>query len=837
MPARPSQERVDLATLRTELARHSFLAFVLATTPDFLVGWYHKIICQELDNFLRDVIEKKSPRLMLTMPPRHSKSQLASRCFPAYALGRYPDLSIIATSYGADLASRMNRDVQRIIDSEEYGRIFPGTSLSGHNVRTVADGSYLRNSDIFEVVGHKGVYRSAGVGGGITGMGAECVTEGTLIATPHGMRRIEEIIPGEEVFSFNHVTGQIETDFVLATQERYAEKIYRLCDTFGRVLELTGNHPVFARGEYSPTHSIAEGDSLLCMVWDRLCEACICGDKGPAQGLQGTLLLQGACVCAPCYQKQQAVSGVRPDYQTNRENQGGEDLPGMRKRLPQGTAAASVSADREDLPDMQQGLLGASQRARGLCEILREAVRRDSTLSPNDRQGQLKFSARPLSCAGANEQQSGIPENEATDIEPGRTRLCSLRGGKLPSGSAPYQLEPHRQLRHEPCYSVQSLPQTCAPYTEGSLYEGRVSSVTRLYKSNTRVFDLQIARNQNFFANGILVHNCAIIDDPIKSHAEADSPTIRQGIWDWYTSTLYTRLAPGGGIILILTRWHQLDLGGALLRAETEAQGDKWRVINFPAIAEQDEYWDGKLVRRAGEALHPDRYPIENLTAIRQAIGPRDWLALYQQQPVPDGGAIFRDEWLRHWLPNTLPKKFDALITAWDMSFKEGIDKDFVVGQVWGRAGADLFLLDQFRERCGFTRTVHAFKALAAKWSMIRRHVVEDKANGPAVIDSLKHEIHGIVPCQPDGSKIARAHAVTTHFESGNVHIPDPSLYPWVKPYVAELLAFPSGAHDDQVDATVYGIRDLTSHFTQFNINPAILRKPMDLSPPRRRIF
>ncbi len=110
---------------------------------------------------------------MVFMPPRHGKSEQVSRHFPAWAFGRNPDLSIIAASYASNLADRMNRDVQRIIDRKRYAEIFPGSRLFGKNIRTVATGSYLRNSEIFEIVGHEGSYRSVGVGGGITGMGAD----------------------------------------------------------------------------------------------------------------------------------------------------------------------------------------------------------------------------------------------------------------------------------------------------------------------------------------------------------------------------------------------------------------------------------------------------------------------------------------------------------------------------------------------------------------------------------------------------------------------------------------------------------------------------------------
>lgn len=146
----------------------SLLDFTLKTKPDYQVNWHHRLICEYLDRFVSGDIK----RLLVFAPPRHGKSELVSRRLPAYILGKYPDDALIACSYGADLASRMNRDVQRIIDDDLYRKLFPATKLSRSNIRTVATtGTYLRNTDIFEIVGHSGVYRSAGVGGGITGMG------------------------------------------------------------------------------------------------------------------------------------------------------------------------------------------------------------------------------------------------------------------------------------------------------------------------------------------------------------------------------------------------------------------------------------------------------------------------------------------------------------------------------------------------------------------------------------------------------------------------------------------------------------------------------------------
>lgn len=164
-PISPQEAANELLSRRK--ARRDLLDFTLYTKPDYQVNWHHRVLCRYLTRFAAGEIK----RLMVFMPPRHGKSELVSRRLPAYIFGNAPDSEIIATSYSADLASRMNRDVQRIMDSPEYGRVFPDAKLWGKNVRNGADGSYLRNSEIFEIVGHRGSYRSAGVGGGITGMG------------------------------------------------------------------------------------------------------------------------------------------------------------------------------------------------------------------------------------------------------------------------------------------------------------------------------------------------------------------------------------------------------------------------------------------------------------------------------------------------------------------------------------------------------------------------------------------------------------------------------------------------------------------------------------------
>lgn len=160
----PSPQQAAIELLRRRRARGGMLAFTQYVKPDYRANWHHEVLCEYLDKFVAGSIK----RLMVFMPPQHGKSELVSRKLPAFILGKRPNTKVIAASYAASLAELMNRDVQRTIDSPEYSKLFPGTRLNESNIRSVS-GGYLRNSEVFEIVGHQGRYKCAGVGGGLTG--------------------------------------------------------------------------------------------------------------------------------------------------------------------------------------------------------------------------------------------------------------------------------------------------------------------------------------------------------------------------------------------------------------------------------------------------------------------------------------------------------------------------------------------------------------------------------------------------------------------------------------------------------------------------------------------
>lgn len=449
-------------------ARRSLLDFTKYTFDgDFAINWHHRLLAERLEAFARGEIK----RLIVCMPPRHGKSELASRRLPAWLLGRDPNTEIIATSYGKDLALDMSRDTKRIVQSEAYARVFPRTKLPGANVVTSTKSDYKNTADQWQVVGYRGQYLARGVGGGITG-----------------------------------------------------------------------------------------------------------------------------------------------------------------------------------------------------------------------------------------------------------------KGGKF-----------------------------------------------------------------------------LIIDDPIKDDVEAQSSTVRDKIWNWYSKVLKTRASKNAGILIIMTRWHLDDLVGRLVKhAADDPRADQWSVLELPAIAgEGDDNPDDP--RLPGEALWPSFKTAEEWE--RDALlDPAGFNALGQQRPVPAGGATFKTSWTEQRY-STIPA--EAGTWVWSCDPKAG-SKDpkssRVVIQLWftphkhaGRA----YLIDQVRGLWDQPETLAEFRRLGKLplWRNATTKLVENKADGKAIVSTLKSEIPGLLLIEPQGDKVTRARAVTPYWAAGNVYLPADGLFPWVGEFVNELVTFPFAAHDDQVDA------------------------------------
>jgi len=306
------------------------------------------------------------------------------------------------------------------------------------------------------------------------------------------------------------------------------------------------------------------------------------------------------------------------------------------------------------------------------------------------------------------------------------------------------------------------------------------------------------------------------LDDTTKNRAEAYSASQRDKVGGWMEWDIESRLAPGGGILALQTRWHNDDLPGRILKRDGRVEdGGLWEVIEFPAVATEDEFDnEGKLLRQEGEALHPERYPADCSMFRNARKNGALWTALYQQRPTKEEGEVFKGAWWRRWDKRSLPAHFDQVVLSVDANFKETTSGSFVVIQAWGQLGADFYLLHQVRGRWDFVETVEQMRSMVRAYPQAHRKLIEEKANGAAIISTREEKLGrgGRIGGQVEGSKVARAKAVTSYCQAGNVYIPDGDMsgFGWVdEDFVPELGEFPGGKNDDQVDALSQALSDM----------------------------
>lgn len=330
-----------------------------------------------------------------------------------------------------------------------------------------------------------------------------------------------------------------------------------------------------------------------------------------------------------------------------------------------------------------------------------------------------------------------------------------------------------------------------------------------------------------------------IIDDPLKNMEEADSIDRRDLLDEWYQSTAYTRLAPGGGVLYIETFWNDDDLAGRLQqRMQRDPMTDQFDIVRYPALSEAWEYRNEetriitrsptelppevvsegglKLLRPIDTCLHESRYPTDALKRIRSNMdSPRIWSALYQQNPVPDEGMYFRKEFFRY--QRTMPAATGhQLVTAWDFAIGEKQQNDWTVGVTLLQDSNDtLYVMDVVRFKGDAMQIVENILDTAKKWGSgiagDYRLGVEDGQIWRAIEPLLKKrmserkEFWSYEPLKPLTDKLSRARPLQGRMQQGRVVFPDEAS--WLKDTQTEMLRFPAGAHDDVVDAMAWGVR------------------------------
>lgn len=830
--------------LKRRKARSNLLDFSTFTKPDYRVNWHHRLICQKLDEFIKG----ENKRLIISCPPRHGKSELVSRRFPAFLLGRNPDTKIIACSYSSDLASLLNRDIQRIIDGPEYKELFPETRLNTANVRTTAQENYLRNSDIFEIVGHKGVYRSAGVGGSITGMGGNCLSGETEIITNFGSMRIDSLVNSYKynkwhnnryrVLSYDHDKNRQVWKRIEAARCIRGSRILEITSSSGYKIRVTPEHRIFIHDKgYTEAGCLQPGDRIYycdkpekqrmpvlrnyaegtrCSLPEVLPESkeSFCSPQMLAmrEGIRekairlsemaeewssGHILFKNMLECPPRCKECEEMFELRGS------NAGYEKSSLLFRRM-QTYGKTNIASDKraEIKACTMPGMRHYVSTNISPNNLLFKRLCRQSAFKKDDRE-------RELSLYRWAELLKTVQRDEASNQG---TRFKNVFNMRNENGvtCASHRREQERQPPGKPHYNVQDM--SCST---SRVHADTISTIKEVSGGTYAVYDIQVDGTGNFFANQILVHNCLIIDDPFRSRADAESPTIREKTWEWYSSTFRTRRQKGANILVTATRWHEQDISGKLLElAQNDPQADQWEVITLPALSEE-VIAPYDLRTAPNQALWKDEYPEEDLLNTKASCTVYEWLSLYQQRPSAAAGNLFKRE---HFKYATLTgdlldlgdsKKFILpmcrIFQTCDPAASTKTTADYFVLGTWAQTpDNDLVLLDILRTRLEGPDQINLFKQQYSRWKPAFQ-AIESVGVGKTIYQMLVREGLPIKELKADTDKLTRALPAAARMEAGTIYFIQGAS--WLHEVEEELLSFPNGAHDDIVDVLSYSVK------------------------------
>ena len=313
---------------------------------------------------------------------------------------------------------------------------------------------------------------------------------------------------------------------------------------------------------------------------------------------------------------------------------------------------------------------------------------------------------------------------------------------------------------------------------------------------------------------------------------QAMSEVTRSTVVRWYKSTLLSRLNLKGedAIVVVMQRLHVDDLIGVLLE-----EGD-WHHLNIPAIAEMPQriHLGGRQfkIRKPGDLLDPLREPQHVLAELKTSMGTMEFSAQYQQQPIPAEGNLIKREWFRFYQNVPVRKPGDLVVISWDTAMKATELADYSVGTVWLVQGANIYLLDVVRGRFDYPDLKRAAINTRNRWPGSHT-LIEDKGSGTSLLQDLRSQNIPVIPVRPVGDKETRLYANQAHFESGSVHMPQTA--PWLDDLITELLAFPGGRHDDQVDSITQALTWLTQ--MRRSLGTAVIPIVVKIRNPFREAF
>lgn len=708
LQAKPSAE---------DFAYSRLISYAAYQWPGYRSAPHHRLIARKLEAVERGEIT----RLMITMPPRHGKSMLASEFFPAWYLGRNPDHYVVTATYAQELADDFGRKVKNQIEDRVYQSVFPGVSLADDS-KSAKRFHIEGNQGGFEHgLSQRGAFYAVGVGGPLTGRGAHLLL-------------IDDPVKNRE---------DAESEIVRKkTKDWYTSTAYTRLMPGGRIVVIqcmTGDTPVLmATGREKPLRDIRSGDRVATYDNGKVAVSTVRNwtNNGPDQ-VFAIRMSSGRIVKANARHPFLVDLDGEPTWTQTRNLRPGHAIfrvngASGKARLASTKAATSQSAaeaiarrtttksDGRTALGRHQSTLG--QGVKRICATAMGLLSRSMSAFSLNR---VEFAPSASSLLPARTPALIGTESSASIIA-----TIARKFADFSATIATLRLDTGRLLKH-------SAP----PLNTYGIARDTVVEVADAGVED--VFDVQIERTENFIADGLVSHN---------------------------------------------TRWHEDDLSGWL---QTEHGHEGWEVLDLPAISED------------GQALWPEQYDVATLEKIKQAIGPRDWSALYQQRPAPEEGDYFKADWFKpvHKLPD--PKTLsvyggsDYAVTA------DG--GDYTVHVVIGVDPEErIYILDLWRKQASPEVWIEAFCDLvlahqpmgwAEETGQIRAGV------GPFL---TKRQRERGAYCYREqfptrGDKAVRAQSIRGRAALSNIYYQAGA--PWWADLRSELLSFPAGKHDDQVDA------------------------------------
>ena len=757
----PESEQVELLRLiekleqakKIEEAQKKFLPFVGQTWPGFIHGRHHETMGEAFEK----VLFGDSKRLIINMPPRHTKSEFASYLLPAWFMGNFPDKKIIQATHTAELAVNFGRKVRNLIDSEDFQKIFPGVKLQSDSK---ASGRWATDKG--------GEYFAVGVGGAIAGKGADlfiiddphteqeailaahdptiydkafdwytsgprqrlqpdarivivmCMTGDTPVLLANGTERpLRDIRPGDEVATYEE--GGISTARINNWRSSGVDSIFTIQTKSGKTVRANERHPFLV-------------DFAGDRRWVKLRDL-----------KAGYMLVATKAACAP-----QGLSASQ-----------GHALP-VSQQLP--TTGKIQMPSQSQLASMASGRANFASVGRPLSRVgyVRDAITKHTC--PKRHQRQRESTGSKVGTASPSSSMMRWSLSAKTAVMSAVNSLQQkilARIGRASCASTTVTT----QVSSVDCFAMTAISQLDTAKSQKTLnvphhtYDVFLDEIVSIEPSGQEeVFDVEVDRTENFIANGIISHN---------------------------------------------TRWGKRDLTGRLIQTSME-RGDgesEWEVIELPAILP------------SGNSLWPQFWKIEALEALKAELPAHKWNAQYQQQPTNAEGAILKREWWKRWQPSR-PPECEYIIISADTAFTKNTRSDYSAFTTWGVfdkpndngiVGQNLILLDAFKERMEFPDLKQRALEVYKEWQPDTL-MIEGKASGLPLIHELRQlgiPVSEFTPTRASGDKIMRANSVSDMFASGIVWAPETR---WADEVIEECASFPNGAHDDYVDAVIMAL-------------------------------